>query len=120
MAVEQVQQIIKLLGIEQPPAEDTLEYQTLEIEGQALIHITIGHDLVAYIWLLADPEQIEKAMDELIEHGQEERRARKSERFKLVIASADPSTFEFRARKAFKDNTGKEATTELLITPLGS
>jgi hypothetical protein len=120
MAAEQIEQIIGLIGIEQPEAGDKLEYQALEIDEQSLIHITIGHDLVAYIWLLADPDQIGKAMDKLIEHGQEERQTRKAQRFKLVIATSDPSAVEFSARKAFKDINSKEATTELLITPLAS
>jgi hypothetical protein len=119
MAGEQTEQIIRLLGIEQPLDADSLEYQTLEIEEQSLIHITIGNDLVAYIWLLADAEQIDRAMDKLIEHGQEERQTRKAECFKLVIATADPAAIEFRARKAFKEYEDKEATTELLISALG-
>jgi hypothetical protein len=120
MAAKQTEQIIRLLGIEQPETGGSLEYQTLEIDEQPLIHITIGHDLVAYIWLLADPEQIVKSMDKLIEHGQEERQTRKAQRFKLVVATPDPSAVEFTARKTFKDITNKEATTELLITPLAS
>jgi len=119
MTGEQTERIIRLLGIEQPEAGDSLEYQTIEIEEQSLIHITMGHDLVAYIWLLADAEQIDHAMDRLIEHGQEECQTRKAERFKLVIATVDPAAIEFRARKAFKEYADKEASTELLISPLG-
>lgn len=119
MAGKQTMQITRLLGIEQPEAGDSLEYQTIEIEEQSLIHITIGNDLVAYLWLLADAKQIDRAMDRLIEHGQEERQTRKAKRFKLVIATADPAAIEFSARKAFKEYADKEASTELLISPLG-
>lgn len=119
MADEQTEQIISLLGIEQPKAEDSLEYQVIEIEEQSLIHVTVGHDLLAYIWLLADAEQIDRAMDKLIEHGQEECQTREAKRFKLVIATTDPAAIEFRARKAFKEYEGKKATTDLLISPLG-
>jgi hypothetical protein len=118
MSADQVQQIIELLGMKEIPNGNILEYQALEIEGQSVIHVVIGKELLSYIWLLMDPEQIEPAMPLLLDAGQDERRTRKAQCFKLVIATTNTSAIEFNAHKAFKDYPEKNNNTELHITQL--
>jgi len=120
MPTDQVLHIMELLGIDEIPNGNILEYQTLEIEEQSVIHVVIGKELLAYIWLLMDPEQIDLAMKQLLDAGLDERRTRKAQRFKLVIATMDTSAVEFNAHKAFKDYPQKNGNTELLITQLPS
>lgn len=118
MSADQVQQIIELLNMKEIPNGNILEYQALEIEGQSVIHVVIGKELLAYIWLLMDPEQIEPAMTLLLDAGQDECRTRKARGFKLVIATRNSSAIEFKAHKAFKDYPEKYSNTELHITQL--
>ena len=120
MPADQVQHIIELLGINEIPNGHILEYQTLEIEDQSVIHVVIGKELVAYIWLLMDPEQIELKMNLRLDAGLDERKTRKAQNFKLVIASTNISAIEFNAHKTFKDYPQKDGTTELIITQLTS
>lgn len=120
MPADQIQHIIELLGIDEIPNGNILEYQTLEIENQSVIHVVIGKELVAYIWLLMDPEQIDLAMKQLLDAGLDERRTRKAQHFKIVIATTNASAIEFNAHKAFKDYPQKDGNTELLITQLPS
>jgi hypothetical protein len=118
MPTDQVQQIIGLLGIDEIPNGNILEYQTLDIEGQSVIHVVLGKELLAYIWLLGDPGHIDPEMTSLMDAGEDERQTRKTQRFKLVIATPDTSAVEFNAHKLFREYEKKHVGTELLITQL--
>jgi hypothetical protein len=120
MPANQVRHIMDLLGLEEIPKGNILEYQALEIEGQSVIHVVMGKEFLAYIWLLMDVEKIELAMTQLLETGQDERSTRKAQGFKLVIATPDPSAVEFSAHRVFKDYGQREGSTELHITRLSS
>ena len=115
MANTELERICKLLQIT-PEQTDCPVYQTLDLDGQSIIHVVPGDNSLAYIWMLLDTAQIEEAMKQLIELGEEEQTSRQLDIFKLVIASPDTSVVEFAAHKEFREIEDKKPTTTLILT----
>ena len=116
MAAE-LERICALLHIEPDHAED-LKYQTLELEGQSMIHVVPGDGTLAYIWLILNDALIPDVMDKLIELGEEEQASRQLDSFKLVLASPEVPGIEFAAHKQFREIERKKPTTELILSKL--
>jgi hypothetical protein len=117
MALDELERICHLLHID-PEQTDCPVYQTLDLDGQSIIHVVPGDDSLAYIWVILDTGQIHEAMSQLIALGEEEQASRQLGVFKLVIATRDTSRLEFAARKQFREIEDKKPTTELILSAL--
>jgi hypothetical protein len=113
----ELDRICALLHIDPEQTED-LVYQTLELEGQSMIHVVPGDGSLAYIWLILNETLIPDVMDKLIEFGEEEQASRQLASFKLVLASPETSGIEFTAHKQFREIENKKPTTELILSTL--
>ena len=117
MANHDLTRLCQLLHID-PDNTNDFAYQTMEMEGQSLIHVIPGDGSLAYIWMVLGSTNISEAMGKLVELGEEEQASRKLSRFRLVLATPDISAIEFEVHRLFKEIESKKPLTELVLSGL--
>ena len=117
MANHDLNRLCQLLHKETDNTND-FAYQTMEVEGQSLIHVVPGDGSLAYIWMVLGSTNIAEAMGKLVELGEEEQVSRQLSTFRLVLATPDIGAIEFEAHRLFKEIKPKRPSTELILSEL--
>lgn len=99
--------------------DQAIEFQTIDLDGQLMVHVVAGDRCLYYIWLIAATDQFAH-IQTLIVLGQEERVSRELGRFELVIVSENSDAFELDLMRARKEVEGIDVHTQVRLERLGA
>jgi hypothetical protein len=117
MANDELNRLCQLIHVD-PDTTSDFAYQTMEIDGQSIVHVVPGDNSLAYIWMVLGSTNISDAMGSLVALGEEEQVSRKLSCFRLVLATPDVGAIEFEAHRVFKEIESKRPSTELILSGL--
>ncbi len=102
-------------GLLNPDDRDhAMEFQTIELDGQLLVHVVVEERCLYYLWLIVATDQFAQ-LQNLITQGQEEGRTRDLKRFELVIVTDNPEAFELDLMRARKELEGINEHTQIRL-----
>jgi len=81
--------------------DEAIEFQTVSLDEQLIVHVVAGEEALYYLWLIPAPAVLER-MEGLIERGQEERMSRGLKGFELVLVCPQPEALELEVRRMEK------------------
>jgi hypothetical protein len=99
--------------------DQAIEFQTINLEDQLVVHVVAEGRCLYYIWLIVAADQL-KNIQALITQGQEERVSRELGRFELLIMTEDPDTFELDFVRARKESEGIDERTRVRLESPGA